>query len=161
MVGRVTASQIAPHPELVEGGIRRVVLVALHIGLHVARRHHADLMAERRDLARPIVRARASLHPHKTRRQLLEKGENLPAAQLAADNGLARRINAVDLKNGLRKIQPDRGNFCHRTAPFLAVHTETALWHIAMPVVGAVHSIKSRHLPLFPVVSIPSRRAFD
>ncbi len=92
MVGRVTASQIAPHPELVEGGIRRVVLVALHI----ARRHHADLMTQRRDLSRPIVRARASLHAHQTRRQLLEKGENLTPAQLPTHNDLARRINAVD-----------------------------------------------------------------
>jgi hypothetical protein len=49
----------------------------------------------------------------------------------------------MDLKNRLRKIQPDRGNFSHRTAPFLAVHIETALWHIAMPVVGAVHNIMS------------------
>jgi hypothetical protein len=27
----------------------------------------------------------------------------------------------------------------------LPVQTETALWHIAMPVVGAVHSIKAGH----------------
>jgi hypothetical protein len=30
----------------------------------------------------------------------------------------------------------------------LAVHTATALWHIAMPVVGAVHCIRSGHSPL-------------
>jgi hypothetical protein len=63
---------------------------------------------------------------------------------LAADNNLTHTINPMDLENGLRKIQPDRGNFFHRTAPFLAVHSATALWHIAMPVAGAVHSITTR-----------------
>ncbi len=30
-------------------------------------------------------------------------------------------------------------------APFLAVHSATALWHIAMPAVGAVHCIRKGH----------------
>jgi hypothetical protein len=64
-------------------------------------------------------------------------------AQLAADNNLAQTIDPVNLKNGLHKIHPDRGNFAHRTVPFIAVHTKTALWHIAMPVAGAIHSINS------------------
>ena len=37
-------------------------------------------------------------------------------AALACGSG-TRRINPVDLQNGLRKIQTDRGNFAHRTAP--------------------------------------------
>jgi hypothetical protein len=45
----------------------------------------------------------------------------------------------MDLENALGKINPDHGNFAHRTAPFFTVHTATALWHIAMPVVRAVH----------------------
>ncbi len=47
----------------------------------------------------------------------------------------------MNLENALRKIQPNRANFFHRTAPIPAVHKATALWHIAMPVVGAVHCI--------------------
>ena len=49
----------------------------------------------------------------------------------------------MNLANALRKIQPNRVDFLHRTAPILAVHKATALWHIAMPVAGAVHCIKS------------------
>ncbi|HJP22105.1 MAG TPA: hypothetical protein QF861_11155, partial [Alphaproteobacteria bacterium] len=48
-----------------------------------------------------------------------------------------------DLKNVLREINSDRGNFGHRTAPSWRL-TATALWHIVMPVAGAVHSINSR-----------------
>jgi hypothetical protein len=36
----------------------------------------------------------------------------------------------VNLKDALRNIQSDRSNLFHRAAPFLAVHTATALWHL-------------------------------
>ncbi len=63
------------------------------------------------------MRCGTGLHPHQTPRQLLEEGQNLTASQLPADNNLARLIDAVDLKNALRDIESDRGNFVHRTAP--------------------------------------------
>ena len=49
----------------------------------------------------------------------------------------------MNLKNAFREIQSNGANLFHRAAPFLAVHAATALWHIAMPVVGAVHCINS------------------
>ncbi len=64
---------------------------------------------------------------------------------MPADDNVTSAINAVNLENVLRDIQTNRDTFVHRTAPFLVVHVATTLWHIAMPVVGAVHSIKSRH----------------
>ncbi len=67
-----------------------------------------------------------------------------PAPQLPADYNSARCIDPVNPENVLRKIKPDHGNFVYGTAPFLAVHEQKPqLWHIAMPVVGAVHSIKN------------------
>jgi hypothetical protein len=60
--------------------------------------------------------AQASI-PTRQGGSFLKKGENLAAAQLAADNGLTRPINPVDLKNGLRKIQTDHGDFVHGAAP--------------------------------------------
>ena len=54
------------------------------------------------------------------------------------------------LLRGLRlqaELTPDVR--ARRTAPFLAVHSATALWHIAMPVAGAVHSINSGHSSAF------------
>jgi hypothetical protein len=44
------------------GGIGGVVFASLHIGLHVTRRHQTHGMPERRQLARPMVRGRTSLH---------------------------------------------------------------------------------------------------
>jgi len=69
------------------------------------------------------------LHTDQAKRQLLEERQNLAAPKLAADNRLARRINAVNLENGLRKIQTDRDNFCHRKAPSQRFQ-KTALWHL-------------------------------
>ena len=46
-----------------------------------------------------------------------------------------------DFETTLRQINSDCAT--HRTAPFLAVHLATALWHIAMPVVVAFHRINT------------------
>jgi len=87
-------------------------------------------MASGRDLTRPMVRTRTGLKTHQARRLLLEKCQNLTTAQLTANDCLTKLINPVHLKDGLRKIQTNRGNFAHRTAPFLAVLKATALWHL-------------------------------
>jgi hypothetical protein len=63
------------------------------------------------------MRCRASFHANQAGRQLLEKGDHLAASELSPDCYLTQPINAVDLKNVLRKIKADRDNFSHRTAP--------------------------------------------
>ncbi len=40
------------------------------------------------------------------------------------DRRKARCIDPVNLENVLRRIKPDRGNYVHRTAPFLAAHKQ-------------------------------------
>jgi hypothetical protein len=48
--------------------VRHVVLLALHVRLDELRRHQAHVVAERRDLARPVVRRVASLDPDQSGR---------------------------------------------------------------------------------------------
>jgi hypothetical protein len=74
-------------------------------------------MAKRLQLARPVMGCRARLNTNQTGRQLPEKGHHLTASELSPDRHLTQPINAVDLKNILRKIKADRDNFSHRMAP--------------------------------------------
>ena len=97
--------------------IGRIVLVTLHIGLYIARWHQLDLMTQRHDRSRPVMRRGAGLHADQARRLFPEKRQNVAASQLLADYRLPRRIDAVDLKNALRKINPDRGCCIHSKAP--------------------------------------------
>ena len=49
-------------------GVGGIVLVALDVGLHIPRRHQTHLVAELRQLARPIVRRGTGLHADQARR---------------------------------------------------------------------------------------------
>jgi hypothetical protein len=73
-------------------------------------------MAERRELARPIMRRGAGLDPNDAGRQLLKERQNMPALQPTADDHRSRRVDAMDLKDRLRDIKtvcmsgsPNRG----------------------------------------------------
>ena len=108
-------------------GIRRVVLVALDVGLDVLRRHQPDLMAQRRNRPRPVVRRRTRLHADKAPRQSLEEPQNLNAAHRFTDHHGAARIDAMDLKNVLGQINSDRRNLAHGWLPPLVILDDTIL----------------------------------
>ena len=59
-----------------------VVLVALHIRLHIGRRHQSNLMAVAADHPRPVMRAAAGLHAHRAGRKLCKKLRHGAAPQL-------------------------------------------------------------------------------
>jgi hypothetical protein len=56
-------------------------------------------MAERLQLARPMMRRGAGLNANQAWRQLLKKRKHVATLQLAADHYLARGINSVDLED--------------------------------------------------------------
>jgi hypothetical protein len=93
--------------------VGRVILLSLDIGLHVGRRYQTHGVAKRLKLARPIVRGRASFDANEARRKLRKKSQDLPTLQLAADNHLPGRINAMHLENRLRDVETDRCNRLH------------------------------------------------
>src|ERR1700730_14618806 len=84
-------------------------------------------MSESADLPSPMMSASTGLHAYKARRQLLEKTQQLAATKLAATPLSTFRINAVNLKNVLRKVQTDCGNLhggrllSNHAAPIAAV----------------------------------------
>jgi hypothetical protein len=76
-------------------------------------------------------------HANQARRLFLEEGQHLRAAQLAADNHRAQTINAMDLKNVLRKIYTDCDNFVHGQLLFPCGSDEPPFWHNVMPSGGS------------------------
>jgi hypothetical protein len=78
-----------------------IVLVALDVRIHVLRRHQPHLMAQRAQLARPVVRRRTFFQPDHTAWNAAEKRQHLPAPQPFAQNRRTLCINAVNLKNML------------------------------------------------------------
>jgi hypothetical protein len=74
----------------------------------------------------------------------LEEGQYLTPPQLSAENHTTLRINAMDLKNVLRKINTNRDNVCHRTAPISLWFMKTTILAPRCRRVGAVHCINKR-----------------
>ena len=82
-------------------GIGRIVLVALDVRLHVLRRHQPHLMAQRAELARPVMRRCTRFQTDHTAWNAAEERQHLPAPQSLAQNRRTLCINAVNLKNML------------------------------------------------------------
>jgi hypothetical protein len=83
------------------------------------------------------MRRGTRLHTNQAGSLFLEKGQNLTASQLAAHNYATRPINAMHLKNVLRKINTNRSNFNHGRLLIPRGYRKSQLWHIAMPLEGS------------------------
>src|SRR6202030_753205 len=130
----------APHRLADALGIAPVVLVALHVRLHIGRRHHPSLMPKLLKHPPPVMRTAARLHAdHYTWWQLGEKLFQLLAPQLTSLNNFPRCINPVNLEHVLRQIQTNHANLRHGRSPLLERINTTSL-ALMMPS-GAVHSI--------------------
>src|SRR5712664_84478 len=106
-----------------------IVLIALDVGLHILRWHQTDLVAQLRQLARPMVRRGTGLHADQAGRQSFEERYNLAAAKLLSDDDLLGRVNAVNLEHVLGDIQTDRGNLHVDGSPHVIRLRRTTLWH--------------------------------
>ena len=93
--------------------VSHVVLLPFDVRLQVSWRHQSDGMAERIELTRPMVRRGASLDANQAWWQLLEERQDSAPLQLAADEHLARSINAVHLEDRLGDDETDCRNRLH------------------------------------------------
>ncbi len=99
------------------GRIVRVILAALEIGLHIARRHQPHRVTECLQLAAPMMCRRAGFDPDQARQQTAKELQHLRAADTLAHHDRASVINSVHLENGLRNIKTDRANLAHGRLP--------------------------------------------
>jgi hypothetical protein len=80
----------ASHDRLADRlGVGSVVLLPLDVGLHVGGRHQPYGMADRLELARPMMRRCAGFNTNEARLKLLEEGQNVAPLQLATDDHVA------------------------------------------------------------------------
>jgi hypothetical protein len=121
-------------------GVSGIVLMPLHI----SRRHQANGVATRLQLARPMMRRGAGLDTDQARWQLHEEGQHVAALELSAENHIALRIDTVDLKNRLRDVETNLSKPFAWVAPPNrgSLNQRPHLWH-SRAGGGAVHSIKT------------------
>lgn len=67
-------------------------------------------MPQRHQLAPPVMRRTARLHPDKAGRQRGEEGQNIAATECPGNDKLAARIDRVNLKNVLGQIKASVGD---------------------------------------------------
>jgi hypothetical protein len=103
-------------------------------------------MAQCLEHARPVMRRRAGLNTNDAPRQLLEERQHLAALQLAANDYVALRVDAMDLKNRLRDVETDCRDSCMLgSLKSWSPHRRPLQWHSCAGG-GAVRSIKCRLL---------------
>src|ERR1700722_4722086 len=139
-------------PRLADGfRIGRVRLTALDERFDVGWWNEAHIMAEVRDLARPIVSTTACLHANQTWRQFFEEAQHFAATQFPIEQGRACNIGTVNLENVFGQIEPDGANILHGTVPPLWRSSNDHV--LALDAVGAgrstsSHPVGSRSRPL-------------
>src|SRR5277367_2335733 len=94
-----------------------IVLLSLHIGLPVGRRHQPHGVAERLKFTRPMMRRRAGLDTNEAGRQLPKERQHISTLQLTAKYHLTIRVNAMNLKDRFRDIETDCRDRLHDLAP--------------------------------------------
>lgn len=110
-------------------GIIGVGLTALDVGLHIGRRHETNIVPERNQLARPVMRRPARLHADQASRQLGEERQHLSPPQRLAHHRFAGGINSMNLENALGQIEADRGNLHRGWLPSSWWLTASTPWH--------------------------------
>jgi len=93
--------------------IVRIILAALEIGLHVARRHQLHRMTKRLQLTTPVMGRRTGFDTDQARLQTAKELQHLRPADALADHYCTDRVDAVNLEYQLRNIETDCDNLAH------------------------------------------------
>jgi hypothetical protein len=89
-------------------GVGGIILLSLHIRLHISRWHEAHGVADRPELARPMMRRRTRFNADEARWQLLKERQDVAALELTANNDIPCCIDAMDLKDRFGDVETDR-----------------------------------------------------
>lgn len=126
--------------------VSRVVLLALHTGLHVDRRNQPYRMAELPDNAPPFVGCRAGFHCHNAMRLSGQKRQKFGARQLLAKGNVPVARGAMHLEDPLREVDTDDGGFFHDLLLLLFVFCNRHFGTLRTVGMG-IHSISLRPGP--------------
>jgi hypothetical protein len=93
-----------------------------------------------------MMRRGAGFYPNEARRQLLKEGQDVATLQLAANEHVAFRVDAVHLKHRLHYVETDGCNRLHDwLLRIVGALTASHSHGNDVPVDGAVNSITSGH----------------
>lgn len=96
-----------------------------------------DPMTKCHQLPCAMKRRGAGLHANQPRRLFLEERQNLRASQLAADKHCSLGIDAMELKNVLRKASTNCDNFAHRRLLLPCGSYKPTIWQNVIPSGGS------------------------
>jgi hypothetical protein len=106
-------------------GIRRIILLPLHEGLHVGRSDQPHRMPEVADLTPPVVTAGARLHRNGARRKRRKEWQQLLTAKFLPKQDRSLLIRPMKLERMLSEIQTNCGNLQHGRLPQVVFNTST------------------------------------
>jgi hypothetical protein len=98
--------------------VNEIILIAFHEGADVLRRHEADVVALRGELATEEVRATAGLHADVARRQRHHKADELQPRESLPRYDATLLIEADEVKRRLAEIDADRDDL-HGPPPLI------------------------------------------
>jgi hypothetical protein len=104
-----------------------VVLQAHAIRRHETRHHDAHAMAQHLELACPLMRPSASLHPDQARRQSGNQFHQFVAPHRLAQNTLSARIHSVHRKHRLCEIEANGSNLVHDFPSGFRLNIDTSI----------------------------------
>lgn len=108
-------------------GVGRVVLVPLEERLDVERCDQSHLVAQSRDLSRPVMGAAASLHDDDCRRLRGHKSPELPTGQPPPELHMPRHRGPMELENALCQVRANHHILCNGCRPFCFVVLSTTI----------------------------------
>jgi len=114
------------------GGITRIRLATLDMGLDVLRRHQLHAVPELGNLTRPISALPQASMPTRHGASLAKNANTSLRLSFRATTTFALSIDAVDLEHLLCKVDPDGGNCCHGR-PTLVIRLQRSLYGTSMP----------------------------
>jgi len=112
------------------GSVVGIVLAALNVGLHVARRHQPHRVPECLKPAAPIMCGRTCLNADEAGRQRREELQQLRSADALPDHYRATGVHAVNLKTDFAISRPIVLTSPMDGAPSSGSFRRTTLWHL-------------------------------
>src|SRR5262249_31368446 len=97
--------------------IVRIILAALEVGLHVARRHQPRGMAKCLQLTAPMMPRRTGFDADQARPQTAKELQHLRPTDALAKHYRSDLVDAVNLEHRLRNIETDCDNLAHGRLP--------------------------------------------
>ena len=123
-------------------GVVAIILVVLPIGGDELRRDQPDVMTQRPQLPRPVMRTATGFHPDQTGLELREDVTQAGSRDLTAQDDVAALIDPMELKDVFGQINAHLCDVCHVDSLLLVVGAHGGFRRTHGTECGGVHPIR-------------------